>query len=119
MKCAPSFNKKEVNMAEKMWMIRAGRNAMLVQDFEDGEYVSVGWQGMGDWTKIASKDQMEKALKKAYPDHTLPKRRMSLGQISRFRFEIQKGDLVTTYNPELRTYPVVPLRAKKKALRGI
>lgn len=31
---------------------------------------------------------------------------MSLGQITRFRFDIKKGDLVTTYNPEFRCYPV-------------
>ncbi len=93
-------------MKEKMWMIRAGRNASLVQDFEDKGYVAVGWIEMDDLTNVKSKADIEKIHIKAYPDQKAGKRRMSVGQIARFRFDIKEGDLVTTYNPEYRIYLV-------------
>jgi hypothetical protein len=33
-------------MPKKMWMIRAGRSAALVQDFEEQGYVGVGWRDL-------------------------------------------------------------------------
>ncbi|MFC1515796.1 restriction endonuclease [Thermodesulfobacteriota bacterium] len=93
-------------MKEKMWMIRAGRDASLIQDFEDNGYVAVGWIEMDDLTNVKSKGDIEKIHIKAYPDQKTAKRRMSVGQMARFRFDIKEGDLVTTYNPEYRTYLV-------------
>jgi restriction system protein len=93
-------------MAQKMWMIRAGRNAFLAQEFEDKEYVAVGWDRLGDLKDIKTKNELEKILKAAYPEDKPAQRRMSLSQLSKFRFEIKKGDLIITYNPEFRTYPV-------------
>lgn len=93
-------------MKEKMWMVRAGRNAALVQDFEEKEYVAVGWHKMGNLTEISSKEELEKLHMQAYGDEKAAKRRMSIGQVYRFRFDMKKGDMVATYNPELRIYLV-------------
>jgi restriction system protein len=93
-------------MSQKMWMIRAGRSAILVQDFEEQGYVGVGWREMGDLSNVKSKDELEKLFRTSYPEETGAKFRMQFGQIARFRFEIQKGDYAITYNPEYRHYPV-------------
>lgn len=91
-------------MKEKMWMVRAGRNAALIQDFEEKEYVAVGWHKIGNLTEISSKEELEKLHMQAYGDEKAAKRRMSIGQVYRFRFDMKKGDMVATYNPELRIY---------------
>ena len=93
-------------MSEKMWMIRAGRNASLVQDFEEKEYVAVGWSELKDLSQVKSRSELSREHKQAYGDEKIEKQRMSLGQISRFRFDIKKGDMVLTYNPEFRHYLV-------------
>ena len=93
-------------MSQKMWMIRAGRSAILVQDFEEQGYVGVGWREMGDLSNVKSKDELEKLFRTSYPEESGAKFRMQFGQIARFRFEIQKGDYAITYNPEYRHYPV-------------
>ena len=93
-------------MAKNMWMVRAGRSAFLVQDFEEKNYVGVGWKQLGDLSKIKSKEELERLFKEAYPDFAGAKFRMQFGQIARFRFEFQKGDYAITYNPEYRYYPV-------------
>jgi restriction system protein len=93
-------------MAEKFWMVRAGTGAFLIQDFEEKGYVAVGWTKIGDLSQVRSKEALEKLYKEAYPDISLGKFRMGVGQLARFRFEIKKGDRVVTYNPEFRVYPV-------------
>lgn len=93
-------------MSAKMWMIRAGRSAILVQDFEEQGYVGVGWREMGDLSGVKSKDELETLFRTSYPEESGAKFRMQFGQIARFRFEIQKGDYAITYNPEYRHYPV-------------
>jgi restriction system protein len=93
-------------MPKKMWMIRAGRNAALVQEFEERSYVGVGWTKLGDLSSIKDRAGLEALFQDAYPDESPARFRMSLGQIARFRFDIRKGDYVITYNPEYRYYLV-------------
>jgi len=93
-------------MSKNMWMVRAGRSAVLVQDFEEKNYVGVGWRELGDLSGVKDKSELEKLFQEAYPEFTGAKYRMQFGQIARFRFELQKGDYAITYNPEYRYYPV-------------
>lgn len=93
-------------MSKNMWMIRAGRSAVLVQDFEEKNYVGVGWRELEDLSDVKNRAELENLFKDAYPETTGAKFRMQYGQIARFRFEIQKGDYAITYNPEYRHYPV-------------
>ena len=87
-------------MKEKMWMVRAGRNAALVQEFEEKGYVGVGWTEIGDVSGIASKSELEKLHRETYKDHKPGKERLDRGMLIRFRFEMKIGDDVLTYNPE-------------------
>ena len=93
-------------MSKKMWMVRAGRNAFLVQDFEEKNYVGVGWTRLKDLSDVNSKEELTKIHHEAYADHKVGKLRLDIGMMNRFRFDIQKGDYVITYNPEFRTYPI-------------
>jgi len=93
-------------MSEKMWMVRAGRKGVLIQDFEEKGYVGVGWRGLGDLSEVNTKDELARLHIETYPDYKPGKLRMDTGQINRFRFEISQGDRVVSYNSELRVYLV-------------
>jgi restriction system protein len=93
-------------MPDTMWMVRAGRKGVLIKDFEEKGYVGVGWRKLGDLSQVNSRDDLARLHMEAYPDHKPGKQRMDIGQITRFRFEISKGDWVVSYNSELRIYLV-------------
>ena len=103
-------------MKEKMWMVRAGRNAVLAQEFEEKGYVGVGWTKMGDLSSVSSKKELEVAHKDAYRNEKPGKERLDRGMLSRFRFEMKIGDKVLTYNPELRKYLVGEIKSDYKYL---
>lgn len=93
-------------MSKNMWMIRAGRNAALIRDFEESNYVAVGWDRLEDLSGMRSKDELATAHREAYPDQKVGKQRLQIGMLSRFCLDIQTGDYVITYSPEYRTYPI-------------
>jgi restriction system protein len=101
-------------MKEKMWMVRAGRDAALVQEFEEKGYVGVGWMEIGDLSRIASKSELEKLHRETYKDHKPGKERLDRGMLVRFRFEMKIGDEVLTYNPEFRQYLVGEIKSDYK-----
>src|SRR5690606_7485745 len=69
-------------------------------------YIAIGWNEMGDLTKLASAD----ALRNAYIVHygnTKPSRTAnSVAMLRKFRDEIRKGDTVISYSSERREYLV-------------
>lgn len=91
-------------MPEKIWMVRAGRKAFLIQEFEEKGYVGVGWEKIGDLSRLSSREDLTKVYAEAYADDKLGKQRINLGQIARFRFDMKKGEWVVSYNPEVRVY---------------
>jgi len=93
-------------MSKNMWMVRAGKNAVLVQHFEEKNYVGVGWRRLNNLSDVKSKDELAALHQKAYADQKIGKQRLDIGMINRFRFDIQIGDYVITYNPEYRTYSI-------------
>ena len=93
-------------MQKKMWMVRAGRKAIHFQNFEEKNYVAVGWNQLGDLTRVKSRDKLKELHGKAYEGNKPGKLAMGFGQIARFRFELQKGDYIITYSPEYRQYLV-------------
>lgn len=92
-------------MASKnMWMVRAGVGAHLFNDFKNKDIIAIGWNKVGDLSKIASSEEIKQIMKEQYPEYKKGKLNISAGQLSRFRFDFEKGDSVITYNPEERTY---------------
>lgn len=49
-------------MSKKMWLVRAGRNATLAQEFEERNYVAVGWIELADLSNVQSKESLEKLI---------------------------------------------------------
>lgn len=91
---------------KNMWMVRAGENAYLFDDFKNKNIIAIGWNDIGDLSNIASPGDIKKIIEQKYPNFSQGRINMSAGQIIRFRFEFEKGDYVITYNPERRIYLV-------------
>lgn len=87
------------------WMIRAGRGGKLIEDFESG-YISIGWNELGDLTKLQSIDDIRAAYIASYGNPKPAKTANSVAMLRKFRDEIQKGDTVISYSPERREYLV-------------
>lgn len=50
----------------RMWMIRAGQRAFLIDDFIEKEIIAIGWNELGDLKNMKDQEQIKTALKKTY-----------------------------------------------------
>ena len=89
---------------KNIWMVRAGQKAYLVEDFITHNLIAIGWNVIGDLTKVEKLDKIKALLVQEYPTSKAGYINISAGQIYRFRKEIVKGELVMTYNPSERIY---------------
>lgn len=88
------------------WMVRAGEGAYLYDEFEKNNLVAIGWNGLGDLTKVSSPEKLKQLVSEIYSDARPGYIIASAGQVIRFKFEFKKGDNVLTYNPQERVYLV-------------
>ena len=79
-----------------MWMVRAGSNSFLINDFKQNNLVAIGWN-LGDLTN-KSGDEIYELFRKKY------RNTRSAMQVIRFVYDIKIGDYVVTYDRENRTY---------------
>ncbi len=91
-------------MVENMWMVRAGRGGILIEDFETKEVVAIGWAFMGDLNKVRGKEDIAKLVEGHEENYSKGKTAIVTGQIYRFKFELSVGDYIVTYNPNDRIY---------------
>jgi restriction system protein len=89
-----------------MWMVRAGEDAFLFDDFRNKDAVVIGWNDIGDLSNVSTPEQIKKIYREKRPEATNGNVNINAGQISRFRFDFKKGDYVVTYNPQDRKYLV-------------
>lgn len=87
-----------------MWMVRAGEDAYIIEDFLKKKVVAIGWDKVGDLIKTKDVDDIKATLRKVYPHLKAGQINNFAGQLYRFRFEFMKGQLVITYNPNERVY---------------
>lgn len=88
-------------MAERLWVIRAGKGARYLDDFQSGRIVGVGFSELASDDLVALGDQALKARA------TNPSERTFAGQLSAFAFGVDVGDLVLVPRlPKLRDYLV-------------
>ncbi|MGI9280508.1 MAG: restriction endonuclease [Endozoicomonas sp.] len=85
------------------WMIRAGRGGQYFEDFERG-YVAIGWNDLGDLNQLKELSALREAYISLYDDSKPNRTSNAVHMLRKFRDEIKKGDLVTSYSPELREY---------------
>lgn len=81
-----------------MWGIH---NDTLTTELVDQGFVSIGWDELGDLRRLPSnRDALKAALAKVYPDRKPLAIAAWAGMLSRFRDEIQPGDVVVApYKP--------------------
>ncbi|MEX2499349.1 MAG: restriction endonuclease [Wenzhouxiangellaceae bacterium] len=87
-----------------MWMVRAGRKALFIEEFREKSAVAIGWTRLGDLSDINSQAQMLEALRHAWPEWRPGKLRLAASQVYRFAHEIETGDRVISYDPQARAY---------------
>jgi restriction system protein len=86
-----------------IWMVRAD-GGTLTQDFLSKGYVGIGWPDIEPLAEGASRDSIEAAYLKAYPDDARMRRAINVGQLYRFLTTIQEGDIVLTPGTEGRMH---------------
>lgn len=94
------------------WMVRAGEGGYLIPDFEKAGCVAIGWNELGDMSRISSREELRTAIEKEYPGDKEAQIRISVGQAYKFRFEINVGDIVVSYSPTERFYLVGEVTSK-------
>jgi len=87
-------------------MVRAGQNAVVIDQFLKKNIVAIGWVNLGDLSDIKNKSELVKKLKSSYPNWATGKISISTGEVEKFRLVMQKGDYVISYNPEERIYHI-------------
>lgn len=89
---------------QTMWMVRAGEGAYLIEEFLKKKIVAIGWDKVGDLSKIGDVETIKEKLRAVYPHLKIGQINNFAGQLFRFRFEFSKGQSVITYNPNERAY---------------
>src|ERR1035437_4365970 len=83
----------------KMWGVH---NDTLTRQLVEGGFVSIGWDELGDLRAIlAGREALKTALADAFPDRKPHAIAAWAGTLSRFRDEMQPGDVVVApYRPD-------------------
>ncbi|MCK6639651.1 MAG: restriction endonuclease [Bacteroidia bacterium] len=85
-------------------MLRSGEGGYLVTEFLEKKIGAIGWNKIGDLSKVKEPLEIKDKLRTAYSDYSEGQINNFAGQIYRFRCEFQKGDKVLTYDPNTRKY---------------
>ena len=88
-----------------MWMVRAGRDGVLIDEFARG-FIAIGWHELGDLSSISSKDELKEHYECTYPNENPNRVGSAVGVIYKFRYELEVGNRVITYNSQTREYMI-------------
>jgi len=98
-------------MAKNMWMVRAGEGGFLIDDFKKKNCVAIGWNELGDISKIKRKDKIKKLIENTGKYKKKLQVAVAAGQIGRFLLDFKKEDYVVTYDPNNRIYLVGEIKS--------
>jgi restriction system protein len=95
-------------MAERAFMLRAGNDNGLVEEFESRSLVTVGWKALGDVSDVRSYEDMKVQFNSTdeYSEHNSRRLAQNAGQVNRFALEMEEGHLVLSYDKTEREYLV-------------
>lgn len=88
------------------WMIRAGEGGRLFEDFDVRQCVAIGWNDLGDLRQYGSHETLREAFIEHFGSAKAGAVANAVAMIRKFRDDIQSGDYVITYSPDLRQYLV-------------
>ncbi len=91
-------------MAEIMWLVRAGEDGYLIEEFVAREVIAIGWHKISDLSAVTSQEKIKERYNRAYPDAKPVKARLAVSMICRFRFTLEMDQKVVTYDPQQREY---------------
>lgn len=80
----------------QVWVVRAGVNNEIASDVKRASVVAIGWDAMGDLTRLNTRDDFKNRYRSKYPGGNEAKVGIGAGQVYKFVQQIQKGDLVLT-----------------------
>jgi restriction system protein len=101
------------------WMVRAGQGGYIVEDFIKESVVAIGWSALSDLSAINNRDELKNMVDSAYQEDRPGKRRSNLTQVATFLFDIQPGDTIVSYNPNLREYHIGTIQNKYEYADGL
>ncbi len=87
-----------------MWMVRAGKSGVYAEEYREEGIVAIGWNEMDEVPDDVTREQLATLYDAAYPDVSTGTRNASLGQLVRFRWELNIGDSLATYDSATRRY---------------
>lgn len=90
----------------RAWMVRAGNDNELIDQFTSHDWVAIGWREMGDLSDLDTREDIKERYAEAYENASKSKRAVNSGQLHRFTNVIDEGDLVVTYDKSTREYHV-------------
>ena len=106
-------------MMKSMWMIRAGRKSIYINEFIDNSIVAIGWSQLGNVPIDISRKDLAARVKEVWPDKNKSQVATSVGQLYRFLIEITIGDRVVTYDSAQRVYHVGTITSDARYDEGI
>lgn len=93
-------------MSTTTWLVRAGRNAQILDDLLEKSVIAIGWKKLGDLTAYRDKKALLRAVKEGWPHDKPGAHSISAGMLYRFAHELTPGDRILTYDPQRRVYHV-------------
>ena len=90
----------------RMWMVRAGEDGFLLDEFQNKSIVAIGWDKIKNASDFKSKEEIKQVFSEKYPEKKKHQNIIGAGQFSRFVLEFKKGDRVLSYNKDKREYLV-------------
>jgi restriction system protein len=106
------------NLMKNTWMVRAGEGGRLIDEFAKG-YIAVGWQELGDMTKIKDQDKIRSLYLKKYPNEPKGAIGNSIAMFYKFRSVFEKGEAVISYDTGKREYLVGTIQSEYKYKPGL
>ena len=96
---------------QKVWMVRAGKGASVIDDFFNNDIIAIGWNELGKIPKNMEFENLRELIAKTYPDFSKGKVSQVLSQVWHFYKIFKPGDFVVTYDPSERAYYVGTIKS--------
>lgn len=77
-----------------LWVVRCGRDSAYELEACDKKIVGIGWESLGDLSKIETVDQLRTYYSQTHSEEKLGAINTNVGQVFSFINRIQIGDLV-------------------------